>query len=126
MLRKAARPEDPARIINVGSISGIGHPMDNAWSYHPAKAAVHHLTRTMALKLAPEHITVNCIAPGLFHSRMTNFMMPDGDDSEVAKTIPIGRSGRPGDMVGTVIYLAALSGAFTTGATIVVDGGAVL
>jgi NAD(P)-dependent dehydrogenase (short-subunit alcohol dehydrogenase family) len=80
----------------------------------------------MAKALAVDNITVNCIAPGLFHSRMTNFIIPDGDDSQVAGTIPLKRAGRPADMVGTVLYLAARSGAFTTGAIIVVDGGAAL
>jgi NAD(P)-dependent dehydrogenase (short-subunit alcohol dehydrogenase family) len=127
MLRKAATADDPARIINIGSISGIEHPSeDNAWAYHPSKAAVHHLTQTMAKALASEHITVNAIAPGLFYSRMTDFLMPGGDDSGLVGIIPLGRTGRPSDMVGTVLYLASRAGAFTTGAIVVVDGGGAL
>ncbi len=126
LLRQAARSDDPARIINIGSISGIDYPTDNAWAYHPAKAAVHHLTGTMAKALAGENITVNAIAPGLFPSRMTAFLMPEGDDREVAEAIPLKRVGRPDDIVGTVLYLAGRSGAFTTGAIIKVDGGSAL
>ena len=126
LLRKSARPEDPARIINIGSISGIEYPTDNAWSYHPAKAAVHPLTGTMAKALAAENITVNCIAPGLFPTRMTAFLMPGGDDSLAASAIPLKRVGRPTDIVGTVLYLAGRAGAFTTGALIKVDGGSAL
>jgi NAD(P)-dependent dehydrogenase (short-subunit alcohol dehydrogenase family) len=126
LLRQSARPDDPARIINIGSISGIHYPMDNAWAYHPAKAAVHHLTGTMAKALAGENITVNSIAPGLFPSRMTNYLMPGGDDSLAASGIPLKRLGRPSDIVGTVLYLAGRSGAFTTGAIIKVDGGSAL
>jgi NAD(P)-dependent dehydrogenase (short-subunit alcohol dehydrogenase family) len=127
LLRKTAqRPDSPARVINIGSISGIQHPNDDAWAYHPAKAAVHHLTGTLAHKLAAEGITVNAIAPGLFPSKMTAFTMPGGDTSGVSKFIPLGRVGRPGDIVGTVVYLASQAGAFTTGATIKVDGGSTL
>lgn len=123
LLRKNA---SPARVINIGSISGIAHPMDDAWAYHPAKAAVHHLTATLAKRLAKEGVTVNAIAPGLFPSKMTAFMMPGGDSSALGKFIPLGRAGRASDIVGTVVYLASEAGAFTTGAIIKVDGGSAL
>lgn len=127
LLRKTAkRAQAPARVINIGSISGIQFPQDDAWAYHPAKAAVHHLTGTLALKLAAEGINVNAIAPGLFPSKMTAFTMPGGDTSLVSQAIPAGRVGKPSDIVGTVVYLASAAGAFTTGATIKVDGGSAL
>lgn len=126
LLRKAGTPAQPARVINIGSISGIEHPMDDAWAYHPAKAAVHHLTATMAKKLAKEGVTVNAIAPGLFPSKMTAFMMPGGDSSTIDQFIPLGRPGRKSDIVGTVVYLSSHAGAFTTGAIIKVDGGSAL
>lgn len=122
LLRKAGS----ARVINIGSISGIHFPMDDAWAYHPAKAAVHHLTGTLAKKLAADGVTVNAIAPGLFPSKMTAFTMPNGDTSAVSQFIPMGRVGKPSDIVGTVIYLASTAGAYTTGATIKVDGGSAL
>jgi NAD(P)-dependent dehydrogenase (short-subunit alcohol dehydrogenase family) len=126
MLRKAGTPDAPARVINIGSISGIQRPMDDAWAYHPAKAAVHHLTGTLAKKLAKEAVTVNAIAPGLFPSKMTAFMMPGGDSSGAGQFIPLGRAGQKSDIVGTVVYLASRAGAFTTGAIIKVDGGSAL
>ncbi|HKP55743.1 MAG TPA: SDR family oxidoreductase [Polyangiales bacterium] len=126
MLRKAGTSAAPARVINIGSISGIQRPMDDAWAYHPAKAAVHHLTGTLAKKLAKEAVTVNAIAPGLFPSKMTAFMMPGGDSSGVGGFIPMGRAGQKSDIVGTVVYLASQAGAFTTGAIIKVDGGSAL
>lgn len=127
MLRKSGQTGDgPGRVVNIGSISGIHYPLDDAWAYHPAKAAVHHLTGTLAKKLAPEGVTVNAIAPGLFPSKMTAFVMPGGDSSAVSQFIPIGRVGRPSDIVGTVIYLASSAGAYTTGAIIKVDGGSAL
>ena len=127
MLRKSARrPDAPSRVINIGSISGIDFPLDDAWAYHPAKAAVHHLTSVMAKKLVKEGITVNAIAPGLFPSKMTAFLMPGGDTSAVAQAVPMGRTGQPGDIVGTIVYLASRAGSFTTGALIKVDGGSAL
>ncbi len=127
LLRKTAeRPDNPSRIINIGSISGINFPSDNAWAYHPAKAAVHHLTQTLAKKLSKDGIAVNAIAPGLFPSKMTAFMMPGGDDSLVSQAIPMGRAGRQSDVVGTVVYLISAAGAFTTGAVIKLDGGGAL
>lgn len=127
-LRKAAAEHkgDPARVINIGSISALTQPGDNAWAYHPAKAAVHHLSRNMAKTLAPESITVNAIAPGLFPSKMTKHLMPGGDTEMVGGAIPLGRVGSPEDIVGTVVYLASRAGAFNTGATITVDGGSAL
>jgi len=128
MLRKTAKKtEAPSRVINIGSISGIQYPSgDNAWSYHPAKAAVHHLTGTMAKQLVTEGINVNAIAPGLFPSKMTAFVMPDGDSSAVGAMIPAGRVGQDSDMVGTVVYLSSAAGAFTVGAVIKLDGGSAL
>jgi NAD(P)-dependent dehydrogenase (short-subunit alcohol dehydrogenase family) len=125
-LRKATKgPDAMARVINIGSISGIGFPQDNAWSYHPAKAAVHHLTQTLAKNLVRQGVLVNAIAPGLFPSKMTAFAFKAGEDA-IGKALPIGRAGRQSDIVGTVVYLASAAGAFTTGAVIKVDGGSVL
>lgn len=128
MLRKTGkRPDALSRIIHIGSISGIQYPSgDGAWAYHPAKAAVHHLTCTMAKELVKEGISVNAIAPGLFPSKMTAFMMPDGNTEAVGGFIPMGRPGMASDMVGTVVYLASKAGAFANGALIKIDGGSAL
>ena len=126
-LRKTgSRPDRLSRVINIGSISGIENPADNAWSYHPAKAAVHHLTQTMAKRLVKDGIAVNAIAPGLFPSKMTAFLMPGGNEQLVNQVVPMGRPGRPSDIVGTVVYLASAAAGFTTGSIIKVDGGSAL
>ena len=70
LLEKAATDDDPARVINIGSIDGLQAPMLDTYSYSSSKAAVHHLTRVLAHKLAPKRITVNAIAPGPFESKM--------------------------------------------------------
>jgi NAD(P)-dependent dehydrogenase (short-subunit alcohol dehydrogenase family) len=126
LTKAGSRPDNLARVINIGSIAGISFPTDNAWSYHPAKAAVHHLTQTLARKLVRQNIAVNAIAPGLFPSKMTAFAMPGGDSSAIGKAIPIGRVGKAADIVGTVVYLASAASGFTTGSIIKVDGGSAL
>lgn len=127
MLRKTGkRPDNLSRVINIGSISGIEFPRDNAWSYHPAKAAVHHMTQTLAKALVREGIAVNAIAPGLFPSKMTAFLMPNDDRRLVNEAVPMGRAGKPSDIVGTIVYLASAASGFTTGSIIKVDGGSAL
>ena len=121
-LRAAGTFDDPARVINVGSIDGIHiNPMDT-FPYSASKAGVHHLTRALARKLGPEHITVNAIAPGPFESKMMAATLAAMGDS-IAQSSPLGRIGRPDDMAGVAVYLASRAGAYVTGAVIPVDGG---
>ncbi len=125
LLRRAASADDPARVINIGSIDGLRVPAMETYAYSAAKAAVHMLTRHLAKQLAPDLITVNAIAPGPFDSKMMAFALNDPDmRAEIAEHIPLGRIGRPDDMAGTAIFLASRAGAYLTGAIIPVDGGA--
>ena len=125
LLEQAATAADPARIINVGSIDGLHVPQifeAGTFAYSASKAAVHHLTRTLAVELGPRNITVNAVAPGFFESRMTaGVMQRHGPD--IVSACPLGRIGRPEDMAGIAIYLASRAGAYTNGAVIPVDGG---
>jgi NAD(P)-dependent dehydrogenase (short-subunit alcohol dehydrogenase family) len=123
-LRAAASEEDPARVINVGSIDGLRASGLENYSYGASKAAVHMLTRQLAKRLAPEHITVNAIAPGPFASKMTAFMLDQPDRREVVESgVPLGRIGRPDDVAGLVILLSSRAGAYLTGTVIPLDGG---
>ena len=70
LLRQSGNPENPSRVINIGSIDGIKTGTFDAFSYGPSKAAVHHLTRVLAASLIKEHIIVNAIAPGPFPTWM--------------------------------------------------------
>lgn len=123
-LRAAATPEDPARVINIGSIDGIHVPTLETYSYTAAKAAVHQVTRAMAKRLGPEHITVNAIAPGPFQSRMMRATLEIAGDA-IAASIPMRRIGSDADMAGTAIFLSSRAGAYLNATVIPVDGGMV-
>src|SRR2546421_3502820 len=122
LLQKAASPEDPARVINIGSVDGIRVPVLENYAYSASKARVHMLTRHLAHHLVDRHINVNAIAPGPFPSKMTAFMFEAGEDV-VAGSVPMGRVGHPDDVAGTAIYLCSRAGSYLTGAVIPVDGG---
>jgi len=123
-LRAAASEDDPARVINIGSIDGIRVPAVENYSYSASKAAVHMLTRHLARRLASEQITVNAIAPGPFQSKMMAFMLDTPEKrAEVARMVPLGRIGRPDDAAGLTVFLASRAGSYLTGAVIPLDGG---
>ncbi|HXY43538.1 MAG TPA: SDR family oxidoreductase [Acidimicrobiales bacterium] len=121
-LAAAAKPGDPARVINIGSIDGLLVPAMETYSYAASKAAVHHLTRVLAKRLAHDGITVNAIAPGPFESKMMAATLEAFGDA-IRASCPLGRIGEPDDMAGAAIYLASRAGAYVTGAVLPVDGG---
>jgi len=122
LLRKAASDDDPARVINIGSIDGIKAPFLDTYAYSSSKAAVLHMTRVLARKFAAERITVNAIAPGPFESKMMHETLERFGDAIVGQC-PLGRIGRWEDMAGTTIFLSSRAGSYLTGAGIPVDGG---
>ncbi|MEM6581806.1 MAG: SDR family oxidoreductase, partial [Pseudomonadota bacterium] len=122
-MQNAGTAEDPARVINIGSINGITHPHMENYSYSASKAAVHHLTRHLGADLAPKHINVNAIAPGYFPSKMTAHLAEFEED--IGNSFPIHRVGSPQDAAGTAIYLSSRASAWVTGNIINLDGGAI-
>jgi NAD(P)-dependent dehydrogenase (short-subunit alcohol dehydrogenase family) len=120
-LEAASTDDDPARVINIGSIDGIQVPMLETYAYSSAKAAVHQLTRHLAKRLAPK-VTVNAIAPGPFQSKMMRATL-ESFGEQIAASAPMKRIGKPSDMAGIAIYLASPAATFVTGAIIPVDGG---
>ncbi|HEY4027793.1 MAG TPA: SDR family oxidoreductase [Candidatus Dormibacteraeota bacterium] len=124
LLRAAASPEDPARVINIGSVDGLTIPFWPNFGYSASKAGVHMLTRHLAHALVGDHVTVNAIAPGLFPSRMTRVVFDNpGVEESTLSAIPMRRAGTPEDVGGTAIYLASRAGAYLTGVVIPVAGG---
>lgn len=121
-LMAASTREDPARVINIGSIGGIVVSHFDNFSYTASKAAVHMLTRHLAKQFAP-HVTVNAVAPGIVKSRMTKSILETQSDKFIAE-IPMHRIGRDSDIVGSIIYLSSRAGSYITGAIIPIDGGA--
>lgn len=121
-LEAGATNDDPARVINIGSVDGIHVPAMETYSYSASKAAVHHLTRHLAKQMAPT-VTVNAIAPGPFESKMMAATLEAFGD-QIVQSIPLKRIGRPDDMAGAAQFLASRAGAYLTGTVIPVAGGA--
>jgi NAD(P)-dependent dehydrogenase (short-subunit alcohol dehydrogenase family) len=122
MLEKGASTDDPARVINVGSIDAMKVSFQDNYSYGASKAAVHWMTKNFALKLCRRGITFNAIAPGPFESKMMEKAMTEMKD-QIAAGNPMARIGVPADMAGVAIYLASRAGSYVNGAVIPVDGG---
>ena len=122
LLEAAGSHEDPARVINIGSIDGLRVPLLPTYPYSASKAGLHHLTRVLARELGPRHVTVNAVAPGPFESKMMAATLKASGDA-IAEAAPLRRIGRPDDMAGVAVYLSSRAGAYVTGAVIPVDGG---
>ena len=122
LLKQGASQQNPSRVINIGSIDGLRvSTMDN-FAYGASKAAVHFLTKNLALRLGPKGVTVNAIAPGAFQSNMMNATLEKFQD-KIESENPLGRIGSPEDMAGLALYLASNASKYMTGQVVALDGG---
>ena len=135
LLKKGATADHPSRVINISSMAGVqttdvtvgdegglAEPGHGTFSYGPSKAAAIHLTKMQASKLMPDHITVNCICPGVFPSRMTAYGFESAKDT-LTSGQPSGRVGKPEDFAGLVLFLSSLGAGHMTGNILELDGG---
>ncbi|KAL1919189.1 uncharacterized protein VTP21DRAFT_2571 [Calcarisporiella thermophila] len=126
LLTAKSTPQDPSRVIMIGSITVWVNSSIPTYMYSISKAGLHRMTEALAPLLGQRNITVNTIAPGILRSEMTKEVFSQFNESMISefikKTIPAGRPGSAEDIAGTCIYLASRAGAYTNGATIVVDG----
>jgi len=111
-------------IINIASISGI-RPGPNEATYAMTKAAVINMTQGLANELGRDGIRVNAIAPGLVETAFAKVLVETKEiHDRIISHIPLGRHGQPEEIAGAALYLASNASSFTTGSTMVVDGGA--
>ena len=124
MVAPEMRARRDGAIVIVSSIGGLrGSGM--LGGYAISKAADMQLARNLAQELSPDNIRVNCIAPGLVKTDFARALW-DSPDAErrASEGTPLRRLGEPDDIAGAAVFLASRAGAWTTGQTIVVDGGA--
>ncbi|WBB75755.1 SDR family oxidoreductase [Micromonospora sp. WMMD1128] len=110
-------------IVNVASLGGLSVSPDLGL-YHVSKAALIHLTRQMALELAPG-VRVNAVAPGVVRTRLAEALWKENETGVNAAT-PLGRIGEPHDVAELVAFLASGAASWITGETVLVDGGQLL
>lgn len=117
----------PGKIVNIGSIAGFNPPRHES-HYGASKGGVHALTRQLALDLAPHHINVNAVAPGVVRNGLsTRHSLADAERARrLSQQIPWGRVGTPQDIGAAVAFLASDMADYITGAVLTVDGGYLL
>ena len=119
---KAWMGEHGGSVVNTASIGGI-HVAPNLGVYNASKAALIHVTKQLALELAPK-VRVNGVAPAVVRTKLAAALFER--EEEVAGSYPLGRIGEPDDVASAVAFLASDAAAWITGETLVIDGGALL
>ncbi len=110
------------KIVNISSVLGKG-ALPYSLHYGASKAAIIHMTKTLALEWAPFHINVNGIAPGWFLTDMTKDQQQGESEKFLLGKIPFGRFGKPEEIVGLAVFLSSPASDYITGETVFIDGG---
>jgi len=110
------------RIINIASLASFV-AFQEVTAYGASKAGVASLTRSLAVEWSRFGVTVNAIAPGIFPTALNSKIIDSPRGQELLMRTPMGRYGRPEELVSTAVYLASRETSFTTGQIIAVDGG---
>lgn len=117
---RASFAESGGAIVNIASIGGLATEPGIGW-YNATKAALMHLTRQLAVEMAPG-VRVNAVAPGLVRTHLAKAMW-ENFESQIADALPLRRIGEPDDIADAVVFLAGSASRWVTGQTLVVDGG---
>lgn len=109
-------------IVNLSSVAAHRVWIDDV-AYGASKAGVEILTRSIAAEYARHGIRANCLAPGVIDAGMTDLVSDEADRAELVAQHPLGRMGRADEVAEAALWLASDAASFTTGTTLVVDGG---
>ena len=121
---KVMRDKRRGNIVNMSSVRGIRGFTGGNSAYCATKGAVELITKALALEWAPYNIHVNALGPSLIVTPGTKHIQQNPELAQKYKaTIPLGRLGAPGDVVGACLFLASAASDFITGQTIYIDGG---
>ncbi|HEX4756340.1 MAG TPA: glucose 1-dehydrogenase [Terracidiphilus sp.] len=111
------------RIVNIGSVTCVAGYAGLA-PYGASRGGIRQMTMSLAADWGKHGITVNCLAPGWFHTEQTKALYEDQEWVEyLVERIPLGRPGKPNDLDGSLVFLASESSRYLTGQTLLVDGG---
>lgn len=116
---RASMAKSGGSIVNVASVGGL-RPSPITGAYNISKAGLVHMTRQLALELAPE-IRVNAVAPGVVKTRLSEMLW--ADEPAAARIHPLGRLGTPEDVARAIVFLASDAADWMTGVILPVDGG---
>jgi NAD(P)-dependent dehydrogenase (short-subunit alcohol dehydrogenase family) len=119
---RLVQSQRPGRIVNIASLLGT-RTIARVPSYCAAKAGLIHLTRVLAMELAPHGILVNALAPGYVETDFNREFLRSEPGRKLIGRIPLRRVGRPDDLDGATLLLVSPAGAYITGAVIAIDGG---